>query len=126
MKARQYEFYFVSRIPDEIENGRLYICLDCNVAIHRCACGCGEKVVTPIDPRGWTITYDGETISLSPSIGNWSFDCKSHYFIRRNRVVWAQPWREYDSIDQIKESTPANRKEHKQKKNIWGRIFNKK
>jgi len=28
-------------------------------------------------------------ISLHPSIGNWSFECRSHYWIRNNQVVWA-------------------------------------
>lgn len=27
-------------------------------------------------------------MTLHPSIGNWSFACQSHYWIRRNQVVW--------------------------------------
>ena len=27
--------------------------------------------------------------TLDPSIGNWSFACRSHYFMRKGRVVWA-------------------------------------
>ena len=34
----------------------------------------------------------GETISLDPSIGNWNFRCQSHYWIRRNRAIWAPRW----------------------------------
>lgn len=26
--------------------------------------------------------------TLSPSIGNWNFRCRSHYWIRQNRVEW--------------------------------------
>ncbi len=33
-------------------------------------------------------SYDGETVTLAPSVGNWSFACKSHYVIRRNEVFW--------------------------------------
>jgi hypothetical protein len=29
---------------------------------------------------------------LHPSIGNWSFPCQSHYWIRNNRVEWAPKW----------------------------------
>jgi hypothetical protein len=29
---------------------------------------------------------------LHPSIGNWSFACQSHYWIRNNRVEWAPKW----------------------------------
>lgn len=28
-------------------------------------------------------------VTLHPSIGNWGFPCRSHYLIRRNKVVWA-------------------------------------
>jgi hypothetical protein len=35
------------------------------------------------------LTYDGTSISLHPSIGNWGFDCQSHYWIERSQVVWA-------------------------------------
>jgi hypothetical protein len=35
--------------------------------------------------------YDGK-VSLHPSIGNWSFPCRSHYWIRGNEVVWAEQW----------------------------------
>ena len=34
-----------------------------------------------------SVKYDGETVSLSPSIGNFQFPCKSHYWIRENRVI---------------------------------------
>jgi hypothetical protein len=36
--------------------------------------------------------FDGETVSLSPSIGNFEFSCQSHYFIRKNLVVWVDQW----------------------------------
>jgi hypothetical protein len=61
-------------------------------AVHRCACGCGEKVVTPFSPTDWKLIFDGETVSLHPSIGNWNFKCRSHYWIRENRVDWAPQW----------------------------------
>lgn len=32
--------------------------------------------------------YDGEAVTLSPSIGNGAYKCRSHYFIRENSVVW--------------------------------------
>lgn len=36
--------------------------------------------------------YDGVSVSIDPSIGNWSFRCQSHYYIRRNRILWAGQW----------------------------------
>ena len=44
-------------------------------------------------PNDWSMTLDGE-ISLCPSIGNRSFECQSHYYIRRNKVVWLRPFGE--------------------------------
>ena len=35
------------------------------------------------------VAADNGTVSLRPSIGNWQLPCRSHYFIVRNRVVWA-------------------------------------
>lgn len=67
----------------------MYICINCNVIVHKCACGCGEKTVTPLDRNnGWIMKYDGQSITLRPSIGNFSFNCKSHYYITENKVDW--------------------------------------
>jgi hypothetical protein len=48
--------------------------------------------VTPIRPTDWKLIFDGKTVTLHPSIGNWSFPCQSHYWIRGNRVKWARQW----------------------------------
>lgn len=79
---------FVEFIPKERQEGVLCISIPYSTAVHNCFCGCGLKVVTPISPVGWKLIFDGETVTLSPSIGSWSFPCRSHYFIRRNVVVW--------------------------------------
>jgi Family of unknown function (DUF6527) len=83
---------FVEFIPDELEQGTIYVSIRFATASHLCLCGCGDKVVTPIRPTGWTLIFDGKTISLNPSIGNWSFPCQSHYWIRNNRIKWAPKW----------------------------------
>lgn len=86
--AIQHEF--VDFIPQELKERTLYISIEFATASHKCFCGCGAEVVTPISPVGWRLTYDGETVSLSPSIGSWSLECKSHYWVRRNVVQWAK------------------------------------
>ncbi|NDV56845.1 DUF6527 family protein [Bacteroides sp. 519] len=83
---------FVEIIPDAVEDDVLYISLKYCTAIHKCACGCGNEVVTPISPTDWKLIFDGKTVSLSPSIGNWSFNCQSHYWIKRNEIVYAREW----------------------------------
>lgn len=83
---------FVEIIPDAVEDGVLYISLKYCTAIHKCVCGCGNEVVTPISPTDWKLIFDGKTVSLSPSIGNWNFNCQSHYWIKRNEIVYAREW----------------------------------
>jgi len=83
---------FVEFMPDTLEDGILYVSMEYCTAIHKCVCGCGNTVVTPISPTDWQLKFDGRTISLSPSIGNWSFDCQSHYWIERNQIKWAGKW----------------------------------
>lgn len=85
---------FVDIIPDDLDEKVLYISIKYATAIHLCACGCKEEVVTPFSPTDWKLTFDGKTVSLSPSIGNWSFTCQSHYYIRCNRIVHAREWTE--------------------------------
>lgn len=97
---------FVEYIPDVLEDGTIYISIAFATASHRCCCGCGKEIVTPLSPTDWKLIFDGESISLDPSIGNWSLACQSHYWIRQNRVRWAERWtsdqiqagRKYDAV----------------------------
>ncbi len=83
---------FVRNVPRELEPGVLYISMDYATAVHSCCCGCGDRVVTPFSPTDWRMTFDGESVSLNPSVGNWNQKCRSHYVIQRNRVLEAGPW----------------------------------
>ena len=83
---------FVEYIPDELQDGMLYISTTYATVAHTCCCGCGNQVITPLSSTDWKLIFDGESISLDPSIGNWNFACQSHYWIRRNRVRWASKW----------------------------------
>jgi hypothetical protein len=79
---------FVEFVPESLEDGILYVSLTYATASHRCCCGCGREVVTPLSPTDWKMIFDGENVSLHPSIGNWEFPCRSHYWIREGRVQW--------------------------------------
>ena len=92
MKTKKFEHRFVEFIPETLDEGVLYISTTYATALHRCACGCGREVVTPLSPTFWRMTFDGETISLYPSIGNWNFPCRSHYWIERSHVRTAPDW----------------------------------
>jgi hypothetical protein len=92
--SRQHtiDFEFVEYIPEHLEEGIFYIAPQFGAVMHLCCDGCGARVSTPLHPGQWTLTFDGETISLNPSVGNWELPCKSHYIIRRSRVLWAGEW----------------------------------
>lgn len=83
---------FVEFIPDTLEQGVIYVALQFGTVAHKCCCGCGNEVFTPLSPTDWKLTYDGDSISLHPSIGNWSFPCQSHYWITKNKVKWSGQW----------------------------------
>ena len=93
MKAKKYKTRFVDDIPisSNLEQGVLYVSIRHSIVTHLCACGCGSRIDTPLDPDEWTMFYDGETISLRPSIGNWDIPCQSHYFITGNIAVPVKP-----------------------------------
>lgn len=92
MRRLAFDHEFVEFIPPELNEGILYISVQYPTAVHKCACGCGNKVVTPISPVGWQLLFDGKSVSLTPSIGNWQFPCRSHYWIKSNKVRWAETW----------------------------------
>ena len=80
---------FVEFVPKELEVGVLYVSVQYGTSVHKCACGCGSKTTLPLSPAKWRCLWDGERISLWPSVGNWSFPCQSHYWIEQNRIEWA-------------------------------------
>jgi Fe-S-cluster containining protein len=77
-------------IPHEIEPGVLYISKEYKVTVHLCACGCGVKSALPLTPTNWTLTEENGLVSLTPSIGNWSWErphYHAHYYITKNKIV---------------------------------------
>lgn len=102
---------FVQYIPDQIEERTLYISIEFGTAVHKCMCGCGNEVVTPLSPTDWELIYNGESVSLYPSIGNWGFKCESHYWITRGKVRFSDKW----SLNKIR----ANRDHNKRNKDRY-------
>jgi hypothetical protein len=83
-RLTEVKFIEVDTIPKVLEAGVVYVSKRFQVAIHLCCCGCGIETVTPIKDGGWEL--NGSTIT--PSIGNQNFPCRSHYFIRDGKVLW--------------------------------------
>lgn len=100
----RFEHQFVTSAPRDLSPGVLYVSLEYCTMLHLCACGCGRKVVTPISPNDWSMTFNGKVVTVHPSIGSWSLPCQSHYLIKRGKVVWAGQW----SDEQIKRGRGAD------------------
>lgn len=83
---------FVEQRPETLEEGVIYISISFRTSVHLCCCGCGSEVWLPIRPARWKFIYDGQDVSIWPSVGNWSFPCRSHYWIRDGRIDWAAAW----------------------------------
>ncbi len=91
MKLEAIEPCYMEYIPEQLEEGKLYISEEFCTAIHLCACGCKEKTVTPLNKDGWSLNKnDNKEVTLRPSIGNfkWESPYHAHYYITNNRIVW--------------------------------------
>lgn len=124
-RASRYRHEFVDELPDVLEPRVLYVSVVFSTAIHLCLCGCHSEIVTPITPTDWHLRFDGECVSLSPSIGNWSYKCRSHYFLRSGQVVWAGTDRQQrlcsdrDTAHESRSSAPVGRSWVGR---LWGRL----
>ncbi|HOZ98262.1 MAG TPA: DUF6527 family protein [Niabella sp.] len=127
---------FVDSIPAHIEDNVLYISIPFCTAIHNCVCGSGKEVVTPLSPTDWQLTFDGKTVSLYPSIGNWNFDCHSHYFITKSKIEYARKWSDEEVEKGRRKDTqnkeefyssqePKVRKAFSMKRRFWNRFKKK-
>lgn len=113
------EHKFVEFIPEVLQERVLYISIDHCTAIHLCICGCKNEVVTPISPKGWELRFNGKSITLSPSIGNYNFNCRSHYYIKRNNIIHVGESNSFKNEFDRKIRTETSKK----KKAWWRFIF---
>ncbi len=88
-RIKKLRTVFTAEIPETLDDGVLYVSRECRVALHNCACGCGEEVSTPLVATEYKLTMHGDNASLWPSIGNHDFACASHYVIDQGTIVWA-------------------------------------
>lgn len=92
MKTEHFALQSVQYMPKQLEFGILYVSEEFHTAAHLCACGCGQKVRTPLGPTEWTVRADSRGPTLRPSVGNWQLPCKSHYLITNGNVQWSNQW----------------------------------
>jgi len=89
-RRASYKHQFVETLPEKLDEGVLFVSIRYSTCAHLCMCGCGREVVTPLHPTKWILTFDGLAVSLKPSIGSWSLDCQSHYWLTGGRVIWGE------------------------------------
>lgn len=87
-----YTHEFLDSFPASPEPGVLYVSIPFETTMHLCMCGCALEVHAPLSPTDWSMRFNGATVSLSPSIGNWELSCSSHYVLKNGEVRWAGQW----------------------------------
>jgi hypothetical protein len=107
MRLDSIEYEFVELMPKSLSEGVLYVSTAYATAVHLCCCGCGNRVVTPLSPAQWSITFDGDSISLTPSVGSHDLECASHYWIRKGKIRWSRTW----SADEVAKGRDADRRD---------------
>lgn len=113
MMYRSLEPTFVEFLPDVLEGGLLYVSIEHSMVAHSCCCGCGSPVYTPLTPTDWKITYNGEAITLSPSVGSWELPCRSHYIIKANRTIVAGSWTDEQIVRERQRDADAKKQYYK-------------
>ncbi len=116
------EHRFVDSFPpiSEMEPGVLYVSMKYRSAAHLCACGCRGEVVTPIRKGAWRFCFDGESVTLSPSVGSRNLACKSHYFIRDGEILWAPDW--MDEPDVTQTQSPNSVEADEPRRTFWSYV----
>ena len=123
MRTSLWQAVWVEDMPEAMEPSKVYISPKHALTEHLCACGCEAEVSLPLACSEWKIIYDGDTVSIRPSIGNWRLPCRSHYVIRKNKTVWCASW----TVEEIAAGRKEDRLERqrdmrkRQKERSWWR-----
>lgn len=89
----------VEDAPDVFEDKNIYLIGESQpwVASFLCPCGCKEVVslsLIPTDRPRWKVSINkSNLITLHPSIRRIK-GCRSHFFIREGRLLWAKNYRQ--------------------------------
>ena len=123
---------FVELIPannEELMPGIIYICAKHKTVVHRCPCGCGGLSEFVLSSTRFRMTYDGDSVTFSPSVGNPHLGCRSHYWIRGNQVQWCLPMQDWEigraREREHRETLEARRRQDLQKNKGFGSLWEK-
>ena len=117
---------WVDDMPSSLEAGYVYISIKHRLTEHVCPCGCGAEVSLPLSRGEWSIGYDGESISINPSIGNWRLSCRSHYIIERGYTRWCGDWTDQEIRAGQRHDRKVKKKDiarRRSQKRWWSRVW---
>ncbi len=86
-KVLEFSIEFIELMPEEIEEGILYISLVYSTTCHKCFCGCGVETFAPLGEHHWKLENLDGIVSLTPSLKQ-RLECQSHYYLTENKVIW--------------------------------------
>lgn len=94
-KCDEFDFELSYKTPKDaaIRPGVLYIGRISHEIKFYCPCGCGTIITLPTSGKtNRSVMIDGNeaTVTIEPSFRHDDLPCKSHYFIRDNKVLWVQ------------------------------------
>lgn len=112
----------VETMPEEFRPGVLYVSYEFQTASHLCCCGCGTRVVTPLGKGRWVVSSGCNGPTLSPSVGNTSQTCRSHYLIRDGQVVWVRQMSDAEHLAAIENDRKAAAAALESTAGFWGRF----
>lgn len=108
-----YSLRIVDDIQDDYEYGAMYLIGSSNIfwrCVFHCPCGCGELLelllLDGASPNWTAELIDDSHVDLSPSIWK-THGCKSHFFIKNNRVLWVPQKRNIHIYNGIREKESA-------------------
>ena len=128
LRTMKWRVEWVEDMPESMEPGRFYISIKHRLTEHYCACGCGTEVSLPLGGSGWKLMYDGDSIDIWPSVGNWRLPCKSHYLIMESKTIWCDRWSEEEILkgrERDRALTLADVKRKNWHASWFGRLFAK-
>jgi hypothetical protein len=92
---KDYQWYIVSDEPPVIKGKTIFIIKDGiepDTLLFKCPCGCKSLIHLNLLPDAkpkWNFQIKSKNkLTITPSIWRTT-GCKSHFFIRNNRIVWA-------------------------------------
>jgi hypothetical protein len=93
---RPYKTRFVDEVPNTLDSKIIYIIENKGYrwkAVMICPCGCNKilhmNLIKDYNPSWKFEINKKKTITLHPSI-NRTVGCKSHFFIRKGKVIWTK------------------------------------